>query len=380
MNGALFVSNPSVKDHADDRPLFKVRELDHDDGRPGKTIVFTGNVRPLGYAELAQAKLHEKLTIPLEMDGSTVVDTDIDGLDKSKSYNVRTTLESKFTSRAIGLVKGGWLPAALAETHPYTIILVDRNVVSQINTRFKGRQTVGAEPDFLDLFANRPVRINPLLFAMEGNAKCIPSPKLVREQLEEVVTKLRAALPLANLVLGPRSLEGALGLIEESGPGMARKQKFLVRIAPRLTDPISRTKMQARADEVIAVADECDVSRRSLMVLAALSSVLVPNSGSPAKGLLKFKTGYSEEDAYNALADLRSLELLIQMFTWFPGQPTLLCTCDRDLALFWAGIRASKFERNGGGIRFNLSPVEELIPGSKTTEWRACMGDEAKRG
>ncbi len=365
-------SNPAAKGRVGDQPAFLFRVLAQDDGRPAKTIAFTAeNVRPLGYAELARAKLHKKLTIPLELDNSKVVDTDIDGLDKSKSYSIKATLESAFTSRAIGLVKGGWLPPALAACLN-TTILVDRNMVSQIIGRFKGGRKVGAEADFLDLIADRPVRINPLLFAMEGNARGVPTPNLVRDQLEEAVTKLQAALPSAKLVVSSGSLKGALGLIEESRPGIARKQQFLMRVAPSLTAPVSRRNMQARRDEMLVAADECGVSRNSLVVLAALSSVVVPNGGSPAKKLLKFKAGYCEQDAYNALADLRSLELLIHLFAWFPDEPTLLCTADRNLALFWTGIRASNFKRKGAGVSFDLSPSEDLFAGS--TEWRACIG------
>jgi len=107
--------------------------------------------------ELAEAKLHKKLTIPLELRGSKIVDTSVDDLDTTKSYTARTTLESTFTSRAIGLVKGGWLPSALAASLPDTIMLVDRNVVSEIIRRFDSGKKVGVEPDFLDLFADTPV-------------------------------------------------------------------------------------------------------------------------------------------------------------------------------------------------------------------------------
>ncbi|RWC92298.1 MAG: hypothetical protein EOS72_01905 [Mesorhizobium sp.] len=368
MGGALVTSNPSLpnENDADDASTVLYREMAQDDGTPGRTIAFSGaNVQPLGYTDLAEARLHEKLTIPLTWENATVIGTDIEGLDNSKKHTVKATLQSVFTSRAIGLVKGGWLPSGLAATRLGTTVLVDRNVVSEIIGRFDGGKNVGAEPDFLDLFADRPVRINPLLFAMEGNARRIPSPELLRSQLDEAVTKLQAALPAAKLVVGPGSLQGALGLIEESRSGFERKQRFLLRVAPGLTSPVSRRNMQARWNEVIAGADACGVSRSSLVVLAALSSVAIPNSGSPAKKLLKFKEGYCEEDAYNALADLRSLEMLIYVFGFFPGELVQLCTADRNLALFWTGIRASNFARFGTGIAFDLSPVEELVPGSK---------------
>jgi len=163
-------------------------------------------------------------------------------------------------------------------------------------------------------------------------------------------------------VAGSGGLVGALGLIEELRSGMEKKQQFLMRVAPSLAAPVSKKNMPARRDEVVAMADSCGVPRGSLVVLAALSAVFVANGASPAKTLVNFKPGYHEEDAYNGLADLRSLEMLIHIFGLFPNMPAMLCTADRDLALFWTGIRASDFGRNGAAARCKLAPIEELLP------------------
>jgi hypothetical protein len=370
----------SAKLLTSDRSTFRLLGSDSVDGRPSDVITFTGeDIRPLGYSELIAAKLHEKLTIPVEVQNSNLLDTNITGLANDRTYTINFTLESRFTSRAIGLVKGGWLPSAFAASYLDTIILLDRNVVTEIVGRFDSGKAVGAESDFLDLFANRPVRINPILYAMEGNGRSIPTPQLVRALLEEAIAKVEAALPSAKLVASPASLQGALGLIEESRAGIARKQQFLMRVAPNIAAPIGAKKMRRRWDEVLATADDCAVSRRSLVVLAALSSIVVPNGKSPAKGLLKFKPDYRWEDAYNALVDLRSLEFLIYMFALFPSQPSLLCTADKDLALFWAGIRASNFERRGAGIGVEFSLVDELLGGLTAPQWRKALAENLSR-
>jgi hypothetical protein len=343
--------------------MFRFHEIEADDGRVGQDITFTDvDIRPLGYAALANAKLHKNLTLDLEFhNAKAVADSNLDG---SQSYTVKATLESRFTSRTVALVDGGWLPPAFAAIVPNATILADRNVVSQIISRFENGRAVGKEPDFLDLFVDKAVRINPLLFAMEGNAKKIPSAELVRMQLEEAVAKLRAALPSANLVVGPDSLRGALGIIEESRLGIERKQRFLLRVAPSLAAPVRNDKMRRQWNEVLAAADDCLVPRSSLVVLAALSSVFVQKGRSPAKGLLKLRQNYTEEHAYNALVDLRSLELLIYMLAFFPEHRTAFLTADKDLALFWTGIKASNFERIGAAVSVNFSPVEELLGNS----------------
>lgn len=98
-------------------------------------------------------------------------------------------------------------------------------LVSEIVERFDGAKKLRRQSDFLDLLADKPVRINPVLFAMEGNVRSMPTPELVRQQLEEVTAKLRKALPQAQLVLSSDGLRGALGLIEESRQGFERKRR-----------------------------------------------------------------------------------------------------------------------------------------------------------
>ncbi|MCC8966147.1 hypothetical protein H8A95_28445 [Bradyrhizobium sp. Pear76] len=334
-------------------------------------------MEPLGYAELVAADLHHGPTIPLVFQDCRIIDTDTE-LNRNQVHTVRLTLESAFRSRTIGLVRNGWLPSALAADFPDTIILLDRNVVSEIVGRFDGGRMTGSRSDFLDLLAGKAVRINPVLFAMEGNVRAMPTPALVLQQLDEVAAKLRRALPQARLVLGSDSLKGAVGLIEESRKGFKRKQAFLMQLAPALTAPVSRKNAPARWTEVIAAADACNVPRSSLVALAALSSIAVPNGQSPTKRLLKFKTNYTEEDAYNALADLCSLELLIYLFSWFPSVPTTFFTADKDLALFWCGLGASEFESRGRGVRCSLAP-DELLPGEYASQWRSWVAGSPKQ-
>lgn len=355
--------------------MFVFKELKHPDGGPGRTIGFTDvDIRPRGYAELASARLHKSVTIPLEMYNGKIVDTDVEGIDRSKYAHLTAVLESPFTSRAIGLVRGGWLPSSLAAYRAGSVVLVDRNVVTEIVRRFEKGVNVVDEPDFLDIFADEPIRINPLLYAMEGNTRAIPGPELVRQQLGEVVAKLESALPKAILMVGPDSLAGVLGLIEESRASMGRKEQFLLDLAPRLRSPTARRHLDARWADILQAADTCGVPRNSLVVLAALSAAAVPNGLSPAKRLLKLGSRYNSQDAYNALADLRSLEVLIHVFGFFPAEHVQLCTADRSLALFWCGIQVTHFERDGDAIRYSITPVPELLPPGLVNRWRVDCG------
>lgn len=201
--------------------MFVYKEQERPGGSPLRTIAFTDvDIRPRTYEELASAKLHAGITIPLEMYNGRIVETDVEGIDTSKYAHITATLVSPFTAKAIGLVRGGWLPSALAATRETAVILPDRNIITEIAGRFDGGKRVGRDPDFLDLFEDDPVRISPMLFAMEGNGRALPTPEIARAQLEEAAAKLRQALPAATLMVWPESIDGLLWVIEDVRPGM----------------------------------------------------------------------------------------------------------------------------------------------------------------
>lgn len=351
--------------------MFVYKEQERPGGGPLRTLAFTNvDIKPRCYEELAAAKLHAGITIPLEMYNGQIIETNVENVDTSKYAHITATLVSPFTAKAIGLVRGGWLPSALAATRETAVILPDRNIISEIAGRFDGGKKVGRTPDFLDLFKDDPVRINPMLFAMKGNGRALPSRETAQVQLEEAVAKLRKALPVATLMVGPGSLPGLLGLIEDVRPGMVRKQAFLRHIAPTLAPPVALRDVDRRWHEVLAAAKDFGVVEASLVVLAVLS-VLVNPGRSAAKSLLKFHAGYSDGDAYNALCDLQSLDLLLYCLAFFPEMHTQLCTADRNLALFWVGAAATDIAREDDGIRFTMTPHDAVLPEGYAERWAA---------
>lgn len=350
---------------------FLFKEQEQVDGAPLRTIEFTEvDIRPCSYEELENAKANVGITIPLEMYNGRIVETNIEGIDSSQLVNIRSTLISPFTSKAIGLVRGGWLPSSLAAKQRDAVILPDRNIVTEIASRFDFDKKIEHAQDFLDLLQGAPVRINPLLFALEGNKRSLPTPDIVRAQLEEAVVKLRKALPEAAVIFGPDSAGSLLRLIEDIRPAMARKQAFLCRVGPTLASPVAHRNMDKRWNDILATAKDCGVPLNSFVVLAALSTLVNPGK-SAAKSLLKFSQSYSSADAYNALSDLQSLDLLVNFLALFPEIQTQLCTADRNLALFWVGSGVSDIVRDSDGIRFKLTPHHALLPKHYAERWVA---------
>lgn len=345
--------------------VLKYVEVNEETGMPtGRSASFLGvELQALQYTDLIHQTL-EKIAIPLRWKNARVLESTIPEITLEEFASGNAVLESVYSSRTIGLVKGGWLPSGLA-LQEGMIVMPDRCTITELFGRFlDGKKTEGANDDFLDFFGDQHIRINPLLFVLEGNERKNPSPTVVEQQFEEACAKIKTALPKAELVpAGKESLQGIVSIINDTQAGMARKQDFLMRLAPKLHGNVAARRLPTVWDDVLAVAEECAVPRRSLVVLAALSAAAVPNGTSPAKKLLKLnKPDYSTELAYNALADLRSLEILMYLFALFPNERPLLCTGDKDLALFWAGIRASGFAWKDGHFQCKFSPVEALLP------------------
>ena len=352
--------------------MLRIKEHDSEDGKPGRILELSDvEFTPLGFSDLKDAKLSKPMTIPLQGHGTIVVK--IGDELPAQSGHFHTYLESHFTSKAIGLVRGGWLPSALAVTNE-TIVLPDRCIVAQLKARMQnGIVRDNLEKDFIDLFADSPVRINPMLFVLEGDARTNPTSNQALAQLNEAAAKLRAALPKAILVAADRNgLEGVLGLIEESNRGMTRKEDFLLRLAPSLMSPVGKRRLPSLWDEIVVAAKDYELPTSSLIVLAAMSSMLMPNGSSPAKGILKLHSGYTRADAYNALADLRALEILMCLFAIFPNQKLMLCTADKDLALFWAGLDASNFTIRERVVSANLTKAN-LFPGITDAQWHSLL-------
>ncbi|MGY8666181.1 hypothetical protein Q3C01_28050 [Bradyrhizobium sp. UFLA05-109] len=342
----------------------------------GRRAVFT-NVKlvPLSYADLVNAANGDRLIIPLNWQHAEVVRSEIPGIEPGQIASVSTSLETDFKSKGIGLVAGGWLPSGLAVTAGMTVLL-DRCIVVDLVGRFRnGEKKRIQDKDFLDLFNQTGLRINPVLYTFEGKAQDNPTLAVMRDQLEWAARALQVALPKAFIAAADEfGLKGAIGLLQDGQAKMTREKAFLLDIAPHLAGPIAGKKRDAIWELIVGTAQTHGVEKNSLVVLAALSAVSVANGKSPARGLLKFKPAYSSKEANNALADLRSIKLLMAMFGLIPKHPTMLCTSDKDLALFWLGIGASGFTNDEGRASCLLSPTTDLLPGDSLAKWSTLVG------
>lgn len=372
-----------VGDSAPVQRVLTFIECDGPDNSPtGRSASMVGvRVDPLGYVELIRHRLDDPVTIPFSFSSAKIIESSIPEMVVGQYATVTSKLSSSYTAKTIGLVKGGWLPSGLA-LQQNMVVLPDRCTIKEIRSRFHQGAKKARTSDFLDFFGDKEVAINPALFALESNIRRVPTPDVIAQQLEQAYAELRAALPKAKLVPeNGSSLLGIIGVNNDTREGMLRKQRFLMRLARKIHAPVPARKVDALWDEIVAAADGCDVPRASLVVVAALSSILVPNGRSPAKKMLKLKESYTEKDAYNALADLRALEVLMCLFATNPDDEIMLCTGDRDLALFWTGLQASNFRWEESFASFDVSLIEELVPGKREAIadlWRGALESKPK--
>lgn len=134
------------------------------------------------------------------------------------------------SSELFAAVLGGWLPASWASFRHRLIL--DRNAVSWLRENYDdGYPRTGRLPDLFDMVACGPfVRINHLLYAMEGNAKSWPTPDVIAQQLAEASSYLRKSLPGARLEpsddIGMQAIEG---ILREWGVGVRHRGSILTR-------------------------------------------------------------------------------------------------------------------------------------------------------
>lgn len=340
-----------------------------EEGSNRKLVLSEGEVQPLGFDELAGLKLHEPISFPLRLSGVRVASSDFDDLDADGVRSVAAELNSTYGSTVVGLLQGGWLPSGLALAD--ALLLPDRCTVAAIRSRFlAGKVKTGKGDDFLDFAAGYPLKINPMLYAMEGaSGTASPEEEELSALFDRASSKILEALPLTE-IFPPKAavMQGALGLIRDTAESLARKQRFLVKAVPLIAGSTGRVARAGIWRDLCELAERHHVAKASMLMLTLLSATSARQGLNPAKGLLKPSLHFTDKNAFNALMDLRSLDLLIAAGTDFPEQRVVLLTEDRDLALLWTGLQTHSHRREGSNIHYAINAHRSLFAGLTDAE------------
>ena len=280
------------------------------------------------------------------------------------------TLEFDYPLSAWVLQHGGWLPLQFPGVD---IILVDRNVTSTIFalTEHPDRTDMAPQKWWLENLNRSNIWINPILCAFEGKLKRTPTFEEFRTELVAVTSVLRRGLPQARLI--EHSIESHPQLYQNVLDGVAKQQReaaFLRQACPLVAQRVSKSKAPMVERQLIDAAASTGVALPSFLFFAVLSVLYEPNTGQQpmiGRGVVKPSQDYSDEMAYNALADLRSLEYLAAI-TGFPGPKPGLCTRDKFLAALWVnmGVHNARWIENA--VSMNIRPTEQLLPRLTPTE------------
>lgn len=262
------------------------------------------------------------------------------------------------------LQQGGWLPLQFPGVD---IMLVDRCVASALHklVEYPDRTDMDADKWWLE-HLNRPsCCINPILCAFEGKLKRTPSFEEFRAELAAVTGVLRRGLPKARLI--EHSAESHPQLYQNVLDGVAKQQQevaFLRRACPLVADRVSGANAAMVERQPIDAAASTGVVLLSFVFFAVLSVLYEPRTGrQPMIGreVLKPNTNYPDELAYNALADLRSLEYLAAIIG-FPGARPGFCTKDKFLAALWVNMGVHNVRWSGSSVSMDILPTEQLLP------------------
>lgn len=349
------------------------------DGQPtGRAAtIHGGDVEPMGYEELLYRALDRPAPFTLRLLDSTVVESNFEGMPVGHTGVLETPLDPDLTSRHLGLVAGGWLPAGLA-LRDGSVILPDRCTLTELLGRFSLERPSELVQDFGDWVNTPAARINPVLLALEGNQRRFPSPVDIKMQMEKNVRLFRELLPQA-VVIGdaPEMLDAIERFSEEQRESSAKTIEFLLAVAPVLRSPVARSRLEPVLREIAGLALGCGLALSSIAVACAVSAAAINRGRNPAHRAMKFnETEYSRELAYNAMADLRSLKLFATLLGIVPTERPMLCTGDKDLALVWCGLNLYQFEYGDGPPTVKSEPAEAFLPGVAAEIYHALLTEQ----
>lgn len=257
------------------------------------------------------------------------------------------------------LVPGGVLPPDFL-LRGGTRVLLDRNVLSDLRA-MPARDRGPAHP--LRWLDSDGFHVNPILGAMEGTRRRPLTWREFRAELTQIQRHLRRRLRRANLVeFADSSMNAMYKQHRLFAPRLRQEQDFLLAISARLVDSVAKRDLLKAEQFVLDAAAGASLRPLTFVVLTALAKVYEGTEQRPAGKLLKLnELRASGKDwrrsAYNALADIRQMEML----STAQEMPDYVAAMTGDVALaqVWCGLRptGAKFDDGTIGFYFRLDPA-----------------------
>ncbi|MBI1379838.1 MAG: hypothetical protein GC161_01975 [Planctomycetaceae bacterium] len=277
------------------------------------------------------------------------------------------------------LVAGGVLaPQFLLGRHT---VCLDRNMGASFARGRDAKHPEAADADSTFNFLNHTgLRLNPTLGAFEGGSRRTPTFEEFRSDVREMENRIRKRLPAVEVV--PFSDDGLVGLHAMRCSFESRdaiEQEFLLAVVPLLTSRISAQKLESVERAILKKARELGL-KLGFVLLAALALLYEsPHDSeiSPARAVLKPLASYDRTSAYNALSDLRQMEIFAASHGLDVGAGEMaLLTSDKGLARLWCGVNVVNVQVSSTTV-FQLQPDPALFP--RLTERRGALFDTLRQ-
>lgn len=320
-------------------------------------------IKSFSFSELQQTTGDEKKSYKLD-----IITNNIDlgpiGKKISGGATVSSDIFFHYKPKIFTLVDGGWLPPGLVSPANF---LADRNVISVLSKLLNGSDRADhlSANWWLNLPDSSNLQINPLFYALEGNKKETPTFDEFRRAFMEASTVIKAKFPKATVTeFSLIQYQAAYEHVLKCSSRLEKESKFLIRIGKTICNRTSDKDLEDCKKVVLQASDSLGLNSRSLVVLAALSCLYESRDGAGflvARQVLKPKANYQETDAYNALSDLRALELFIAISS-IDAPKFHFCTCDRALAGLWCGLNPRNARWENDVLTFDMTLDKALFP------------------
>lgn len=318
-------------------------------------------VRPLRPMHIRAIDADRNATVEIELECDDAV---IDGKVITGRAVVKASIGFDRPATVYCLVPGGWLPM------PFVIprrFLVDRNVVIALRKIREGKVVANAETIqwWTGLLSDGSALFNPLPFAFESGFQRKPTMSEFVSAYDEGVAELGQAMPDCQIVrFESVHYRAAYEQLERFDSRNEREIRFLQTVCPIVAQRIARSSESDAVKSIFEAADAHQVARSSFVVIAVLSCLYEDVHGTiraVGRQILKPASNYLEATAFNALNDLRHIELTGAGQAHFDGDAFSLCTSDKALALFWSALSVRGAPFGKGATRFTFEVTRDMF-------------------
>ena len=265
---------------------------------------------------------------------------------------IECTARNIYKEDAFLLVCGGWIPCSLIKNN--TLIIADRNIVSQIVGRYKNGRKMNNDPlDALDgIFLQGNHSIDITSFVIEGNKQKIPENSDIDEQVVEITKSLKSALPNLKIAKYPNGNEYYYALRDFLSKNIKKRMDFLKDVAPKLNKQFTEKSRELAVNYIFESARRINLEKADISIMLALLRITMTGKKTAAQLVLKDSQIYTEENAYNAACDLAAIELLINLHNFHIKNNSIfniaLITKDKGLSLFNSLFENAKVTSSDG--------------------------------